>query len=274
MGSANYRLDPRRSPTPHHANIVTADLMPDIVVLELVAAAAIILLASTVFSALGFGIGLVAMPLLLLLFDAQTAVVTLESVTLPIVVLMLAKNRSYLRVKETLPIAIAGLVGGFIGAFVLKNADSDLLSITILILILTFTALNIFNLNIRWPLPRVMGPALGLLVGVLIISTGVGGPLVVMFMLAQGWNRHSLRVSMALYLMFMESAGIAGFVVGGLYTPERLTLLAAVLVPCLLGFWLGNNLAYRMSDVIFRRVVIGLILVASVVGLVRQIGQI
>ena len=241
-----------------------------LVVAELVAAAAIILLASTVFSALGFGIGLVAMPLLLLMFDAQTAVVILESVSLPIVVLILVRNRSYLRIRETLPIAVSGLIGGLIGSFVLKNVDSDPLSIVILILILTFTALNILNPNIRWPWPRVTGPAIGLLVGVLIISTGVGGPLLVMFLLARGLDRHSLRVSMALYLVFMESAGIAGFVAGGLYTPERLTILAAVLIPCLLGFWVGNSLAYRMSEVIFRRSVIGLILIASIVGLVRQ----
>lgn len=247
--------------------------MPDIVLVELVAAAAIVLLASTVFSALGFGIGLVSMPLLLLMFDAQTAVVTMESVTLPIVVLILARNHKYLRIRETLPIAVSGLIGGLIGSFVLKNVDSGLLSIVILVLILTFTALNILNLNVRWPLPRVTGPAVGLLVGVLIISTGVGGPLLVMFLLAQGRDRHSLRVSLALYFVFMESAGIAGFVVGRLYTPERLTILTAVLAPCLLGFWLGNSLAYRMSDVAFRRAVIGLILVASVVGLVRQIGQ-
>lgn len=247
-------------------------MIPDLAVLELVAAAAIVLLASTVFSALGFGIGLVSMPLLLLMFDAQTAVVTMESVTLPIVVLILARNRSYLRIRETLPIAVAGLIGGLVGSFVLKNADSGPLSIAILILILTFTALHIANLNFTWPWPRVTGPAVGLIVGVLIISTGVGGPLLVMFLLARGWDRHVLRVSLALYFVFMESAGIAGFVVGGLYTPERLTILAAVLVPCLLGFWLGNGLAYRMSDVVFRRGVIGLILIASVVGLVRQIG--
>lgn len=161
-----------------------------------------------------------------------------------------------------------------IGSFVLKNADSGPLSIAILILILTFTALNILNLNVRWPWPRATGPAVGLVVGVLIISTGVGGPLLVMFLLAQGWNRHVLRVSLALYFVFMELAGIAGFVVGGLYTPDRLTILAAVLVPCLIGFWLGNSLAYRMNDMIFRRAVIGLILIASVVGLVRQIGVI
>ena len=246
--------------------------MPDVVVLELVAAAVIVLLASTVFSALGFGIGLVSMPLLLLMFDAQTAVVIMESVTLPIVILILARNRYYLQIRETLPIAVAGLIGGLIGSFVLKNADSGALSIAILILILAFTALNILNLNVRWPWPRVTGPSIGLLVGVLIISTGVGGPLLVMFLLAQGWDRHTLRVSLALYFVFMETAGIAGFVAGGLYTPDRLTILAAVLVPSLLGFWLGNSLAYRMNDIIFRRAVIGLILIASVVGLVRQIG--
>ncbi len=171
-----------------------------------------------------------------------------------------------------MPIAVAGLIGGLIGSFVLKNVDSDALSIAILILILAFTALNILNLNVRWPWPRMMGPAVGLLVGVLIISTGVGGPLLVMFLLAQGWDRHALRVSLAMYFVFMESAGLAGYVVGGLYTPERITILAAVLLPCLLGFWLGNSLAYRMNDVIFRRAVIGLVLIASVAGLVRQIG--
>lgn len=242
--------------------------------IELILAALIMFLSSTIFSALGFGIGLVAIPFLLLIVDPQTSILLLNSIALMVVILVAVNNRSYIKVRETIPMGIAGLVGAIIGAFVLKSLDGQFLSIIMLILIIGLTIATIFNIDIPYPDWRAVWPAIGFMVAFLITAVGTGGgPMLALFLIYKGWQRHSIRASMALFFIFMGVAGTAGYVVTGLYTVERFVIFLAAVIPSLLGYWLGNRIAHAMNDRIFRYAVIVMILATSLIALAREVTQ-
>lgn len=244
---------------------------------ELAVAVAVVFFACTVFSALGFGIGIVGIPLLLLVFDPTTAIILLNVMALPVVAVIVLRNRAHLAVRGVLPIAIAGIIGALIGARALGALDiaahGRLFGIAILALIIALTIGGMFKMPFPKPNPRIAGPVSGFLVGLFITAIGVGGPLLVLFLLSQGWSRQSIRASMALFFIFMVSALLAGYAMNGLFTPPRLTLIAVAFVPAVLAALLGDRIAQRLTDAIWRRAVVAIVLTTSVFALAREIAN-
>lgn len=228
-------------------------------------------LGSTVLSAIGFGIGMVAMPILLLVLEQQTAVIVLNTVSVPVTLLVAMRTRKHASMRQTLPIAVAGVMGALTGAFVLSIADTQILRVSTVVLIILLTALTATSLNFRIPLEWLVGPIIGFVVGIMLGALAIGGPLLVVFVLAIGWQRHAVRASLSMYLLFIMVAATVGYVVNKEYTTERLILVAIAIWPILIGFWIGDRIAGRLNEVLFRRAAIGVIIVTSLIVLAREI---
>ncbi|MCI0868540.1 MAG: sulfite exporter TauE/SafE family protein [Chloroflexi bacterium] len=232
------------------------------------------LAGSTVLASLGFGIGMVATPVLLLVLDPQTAVVMLNAVSVPITGLLVWQTRRHLNVRDSLPIILLGLAGALVGAYVLSTSGDRVLRLSIVVLIILLAAATAFNparLRGRVPYPKVVGGLIGFFVGVMLGSLAIGGPLLVLFVLSRGWDRHSIRAFLSLYLFVIMVSATVGYIPAGLFTQERTMLTLVALPPALLGFWLGSRLAGRMNEGLFRRVAIGVIVASSVSVLVREL---
>ena len=110
---------------------------------ELAFAVLVVFFACTVFSAMGFGIGIVGLPFLFLMFDPATSIILLNVMALPVVVLVVLRNREHLRPREIVPIVIAGVIGALIGGWVLGKLDiaeyKDIFGIAVLVVIIAIT---------------------------------------------------------------------------------------------------------------------------------------
>ena len=158
-------------------------------VLEILVVVSATLCGSTVLSTLGFGIGMVATPILLLIFDPQTAIVTLSPAGTVLSALIAWRHRDHILMRETLPIALLGMAGAFTGVYVLSTSDDQLLKIAIVTLIIPLTKLSFFNptnLKDRIPFPKLVGPFIGYMVGLMLGSMAIGGPLLVIFLIVRG----------------------------------------------------------------------------------------
>ena len=278
---------------------------------ELVFAVLVVFFACTVFSAMGFGIGIVGLPFLFLMFDPATSIILLNVMALPVVVLVVLRNREHLRgevsyvlgltltrhehnqriednrptttsllqsdltIHEIVPIVIAGVIGALIGGWVLGKLDiaeyKDIFGIAVLVVIIAITVGGMFKVPFSLPRASILGPVCGFLVGVFITGMGVGGPLLVLFFLSQGWGRQATRASMALYFIFMGTAVIVSYGLNDLYTPARSTLLIASIVPATLAALLGDRIAKSLTDVVWRRAVVVLVLASSAFALATKV---
>ena len=278
---------------------------------ELVFAVLVVFFACTVFSAMGFGIGIVGLPFLFLMFDPATSIILLNVMALPVVVLVVLRNREHLRgevsyvlgltltrhehnqriednrptttsllqsaltIHEIVPIVIAGVIGALIGGWVLGKLDiaeyKDIFGIAVLVVIIAITVGGMFKMPFSLPRASILGPVCGFLVGVFITGMGVGGPLLVLFFLSQGWGRQATRASMALYFIFMGTAVIVSYGLNDLYTPARSTLLIASIVPATLAALLGDRIAKSLTDVVWRRAVVVLVLASSAFALATKV---
>tara|TARA_Y100000780_G_scaffold198905_1_gene190105 strand:- start:71 stop:826 length:756 start_codon:yes stop_codon:yes gene_type:complete len=243
-------------------------------VLEILVVVIATLCGSTVLSTLGFGIGMVATPILLLIFDPQTAIVTLSPAGTVLSALIAWRNRDHILMRETLPIALLGMAGAFTGVYVLSTSDDQLLKIAIVTLIIPLTILSFFNptnLKDRIPFPKLVGPFIGYLVGLMLGSMAIGGPLLVIFLIVRGWKSYAIRGSMSFFLLCVMVCALIGFVPAGLYGEGRIVLSAVAFVPMIAGFWVGSRLANRMNENLFRKCSVTVIVLSSLTVIIREL---
>ena len=243
-------------------------------VLEILVVVIATLCGSTVLSTLGFGIGMVATPILLLIFDPQTAIVTLSPAGTVLSALIAWRHRDHILMRETLPIALLGMAGAFTGVYVLSTSDDQLLKIAIVTLIIPLTILSFFNptnLKDRIPFPKVVGPFIGYLVGLMLGSMAIGGPLLVIFLIVRGWKSYAIRGSMSFFLLCVMVCALIGFVPAGLYGEGRIVLSAVAFVPMIAGFWVGSRLANRMNENLFRKCSVTVIVLSSLTVIIREL---
>ena len=249
-------------------------------------------LGCTVYSATGFGIAMTAMPIALLAVgDPQTAVVVVNTGGVAAGALIAIQARNDIPYREAVPIVVAGLFGVPFGAAILKFADPNIIRIGIVVLILALAALSLKEIQLNIGRSRELGISVdvsstktllityvmmigalaGFIVGATLTAFAVGGPLIVLFLLARNLGRRSVRGAMALYLLVIAGFGVVAYASTGLYSVERLTLVAIVLVPSFIGFALGGLLIQRMSERMFRYVALGIVGLSSMAVLLPEI---
>ena len=238
--------------------------------LQLTVTAAALFVGSTVLSTIGFGIGMASVPVLLLVLEPRSAVVVMNTVALGLEASVVAESRANLPLREIAPIALAGLLGVPVGVFILSSADAGALRIAISVVIVALAVATAVDVRATIPRPRVAGPAAGFVAGQALSSFGVGGPLVVLYLLARRWPPLAMRASMAFYLLVIDVVSVVGYGVAGLYTLERLALILVAVVPVLVGLRLGITLVGRMNEAVFRRAVIAVTIATSVMVVARE----
>ena len=251
-------------------------------------------LGCTVYSATGFGIAMTAMPIALLAIgDPQTTVVVVNTAGVSAGLLIAIQARKDIPYREVLPIVAAGVLGVPFGTAILKFADPDIIRIGIVVLILLLAALSLKEIQLKigssrelgisvdlsetktlhMPYVIILGAFAGLVVGATLTAFAVGGPLIVLFLLARNLGRRSVRGAMALYLLVIAGIGVVAYASAGLYNVERVTLVALVIVPAFIGFGLGGLLIKRMNERMFRYVVLGIIFLSSMAVLLPELSK-
>ena len=239
--------------------------------LQLGIAALMMFLGCTALSATGFGIGMVAMPGLLFVLEPQTAVVVLNTVAIAVEAWIVVQARKDIPFREVLPIVVAGALGVPFAVLILKFADPGIMRIGISLLIIVLAATAALNFQRDFPYSKAVGILAGFGVGVVLPAFGVGGPLVTLYLLTRSWGRQSVRAAMAFYLFALDVFGISGYAVAGLYTADRLNLIALMVIPMLLGLGLGNVVLRVMSERVFRYAVVTIIISSSALVLIREV---
>ena len=242
--------------------------------LEAAGAMVALFLGTTVFSATGFGIGMVSTPVMLLAHGPQSAIIVPGTLGMGVAVWIIWKSWRDVPFKQIIPIALAAVVGSPIGVYILSNANASVLSIVIAAFIILFAIGSFFKVDRELPYSTPVGILAGFVVGVLLPTTGVAGSLVMLYLMTKHWERQTVRAAMAFFLMVLTSVAVIQFALAGLYTQERLTLIGLTAVPALIGLALGALIIRRINERVFQYSVIGIIIFSSVVAIAQEVVQI
>lgn len=248
------------------------ELLPDTTAWALVMAGALVAGFTTGFA--GFGTGLVASGFWFYALPAHAVppLVAFASVAAQIVGLWAV--RSALDWRAAVPMIGGGIVGVPVGVWLLSLAAPGVLRMTVGLFLVVYAIVQLTGLVRRLSIqgaPRICDTGVGVGGGILGGFAGLSGPLPLIWMqLKGGPSARQRAVYQPFNLTVLVLASIT-MVLGGQVT-EGAATVALVTVPItLLGAWIGAR-AYSFADeALFRKVVLGLLLVSGIVLTVQNI---
>jgi len=228
----------------------------------LAAAIATVVLAGTVRGFAGFGAALVMAPVLALLYGPPTAVTLMTVMEIPALVQVVRIARRETDWRRTAPMALASAAAIPLGALVLTNLDPDVLRRAISLIVLALVAAMASGRVPTIPRRRAGDLAAGATSGLMIGSTGLGGPPLILYYLAVGEAARRVRGDLFGFFLFTTLAGLVTFAAFGLVTPSTLVTGLALSLPYMAGMALGARLFPLADERSFRR--LALILLTAI----------
>jgi len=218
---------------------------------ESIVVAVAALLIGTIGKAItGFGLPLIAIPVMAAFIDVETAVVIMVfPSTLSNVWLLWEFRRAASRI-ERLPLAVAlGLVGIALGTWLLKTLDHRVLALVLAGWIGVYLLLQISRrkFDFSGAQQRVMLPLVVGLGGVTQGATGIAGPIVVTYLHAFKLDRGMMVFAVSAIFLSYGFAQVASMVALELMTWERLVTGLVAMVPVLFGMPLGLYIGRRID---------------------------
>ena len=231
-------------------------------------AAPIVFLAYLVRGICGFGSGLIAIPVLSLMFPLKVAV--------PLVVMLdyLASAghgvslRQSIQWREIARLIVPALIGVSAGLLVFHKVDAELLTrflggFVFLYALYALWGPEMPRASSWWALPAaVSGGAVGTLFG-------TGGPFYVTYLKARQLDKTAFRATFACIFILDGAARVTGYVGTAVVDIQLLFLLAMSLPVMILGMYLGGKIHTSLSAEIFTRG-ISMLLLASGASLILR----
>ncbi|MBL6765599.1 MAG: sulfite exporter TauE/SafE family protein [Verrucomicrobiae bacterium] len=213
----------------------------------------------------GFGAGLVAIPLLALMYPLPFVVPLQLLFELGISGLLLPKVWREVDWAQVGRVAAGMLVGNVSGSFLLASVAPEFLKTALIVVVLLFSGYLAwiadrpagFQIGRRW------GVVFGLVGGVFGGAFGMSGPLVVLYLSCQSMRKEVLRASLIGLFGIGSIWTLTAHSFNGLYSVETFRVAVWLLPAFLLATWLGHRAHLRVSEVLFRRVVAGILLLAG-----------
>jgi len=232
--------------------------------MQLVYFAVIITLACFVQAVTGFGLPMIATPVLVALFGIRATVPLMAIIILELQLFMILRYHMALNIRTVWRISAAAIVGIPIGILFLSRIP-EAITITLLGLILIFYVLySLFNL----PVPALNRPRWAYFVGFL---SGVGGgaynmaaPPIIIYADTQRWGPELFKANLQgcfliITVMAILTHSLSGNVTGDILQ-KSLIALPFVLVGALAGFYLDRFI----NPAVFRKIVLALLLILGI----------
>ena len=236
-----------------------------------VLACLIVLTAATVSGLAGFGLAIISIPPLLLLYEPPTVVAIMKVLTVGTTWIIIAdawRDISWRWIARMVPTALVGL---FVGTWLLRVLDGSVIRIIVGAVVFVLAVVLLFWQPHRFQERWWMVPALGLVSGTGSTSVGLSGPPVVLFFTVMGVAKETLRATIATYFVSLDVVGLPALVTQDLVTADDLKLAVALAPVAVLGRVVGIRLVRFVSPLAFRRATLGLLLVTGTVSIVTGI---
>lgn len=229
-----------------------------------------VLLALIIFAAIltqsvaGFGVALVAMPMLVTLMPPVMASTLLAITSLPMQVIILWRYRHALRARSLWRLMVSSVAGIPLGVYALANLDQHTI-LTALGLVLI--AYSLYSL-IEWKLPTLNAPAwgfgFGFFAGFLSGAFNTGGPPLVIYGQCRGWKPDQFKANMQILLMVNATSVVIAHLAAGHLTSDVLNNYVVTLPMVFIATAVGFRISERINAALFRRMVLILLLVIGI----------
>jgi hypothetical protein len=202
----------------------------------------------------GFGVILVALPLLTLILDIKSVVplIALSAVVIAIMLFLQLKERfDFQKIK---PLLIGAIPGIPIGVFVLKEIDTSIIQWVLGLILIMYALYRLLISPRKQGIRESWAYLFGLLSGIMAGVLSAAAPPIIVYLTLQSWDKDQIKVSLQAFFIISGSVVVVFHALTGLTTLLTLKLFAISTPPLLLGTYLGSLLYGRINENQYRKV--------------------
>jgi len=244
---------------------VLAELSPA----ELALCAGFLLTAYGIRGIVGFGSGLIAIPLLALILPLPLVVPAVALTDYLASASQGIGNRRDILWSALIPLVPFLLTGVAVALYLFRQVDPGLLTRSLGVFVICYAGYTLLGLHPgRIARPHWAAPlgGLGAMVGTLF---GTGGPFYVAYLQLWGPSKGQFRATAATAFLIEGSTRMSGYLVAGFFTRDALLLFVMALPLAALGLYAGHHVHTSLGEAAFRRL-IGVLLLGSGLALLLR----
>jgi len=214
----------------------------------------------------GFGAGLIAIPVLALMYPLKMVVPLQLLFEIGVSALLLPKVWREVDWTHAVNVLAGLFIGNLTGAFVLAWVDNAILKQALVVVVFLFAGYLSWTAKTPapWRIHARWGVLFGMCGGVFGGSLGMGGPLVVLYFSQQFARKETLRATLIGTFLFASCWTAPVHAYNGLYTRESLWVGLCLVPAFLCGTAAGHWAHLRTSEVLFRRIIAGILFLSGV----------
>jgi uncharacterized membrane protein YfcA len=225
---------------------------------------AIFVLAGLIQSAVGFGSALVAMPLLALVIDLQTATPVVGLVVLAISGLMLLRNWRNVNVRDGWRLVASAVLGIPFGLMLLRGGSEAIIKGVLGAVLVAFGLYRLISPRVREPNGAGWLWVSGFISGVLGGAYNTNGPPIVIYGSARRWSPDRFRATLQMVFLATGVFIAAGQGLAGFWTSTVFRLVLYALPAVAVGTLAGGRLGRAIRQEMFNRIVYVLLIVMGI----------
>ncbi len=239
-------------------------MMPEIIYLQLIA-----FLWGLVQGLTGFGVMLVALPLMAFFIDIKTAIALIVLFGMVINLILIVQLSDHFETRKWLPMLMASFPGIPLGVYIHKSTSQRPLEIIVGIVLIATTANTWLGIRPKHSLGRIWALATGFCAGILAGSIGTSGPPVVIYTSLQPWSKSEIKATLVAFFMLNGLGVVVFYLFNGFFTCTILEIFVWCALPLLLGVAAGSCLYGRINDETYRNAVIWLLGILGLLMLLK-----
>ncbi len=223
----------------------------------------------------GFAFALVALPIWAWSLDPRLAGPLVVFGSLIGQLMAVGSLWRILNPRRALPFVLGGILGVPLGVTLLRYIDPLAFKACVGLLLVVWCPIMLFARD----LPRItwggkwVDAAVGWVGGIMGGLGGLTGPAPILWTTLRGWDRHAQRAVFQVFNVCMHSLTLTIYFLSGTVPRQALPLFAVALPAMVVPSLLGYQLYRRFSEIMFRRVVLGLLTVSGAVLVVTSVAR-
>lgn len=217
----------------------------------------------------GFGVMLVALPMMALFMNIKTAIPLIILLGMTINAILVFQLAGHFEVKKWLPMILASYPGIPVGIYIHKSVSQRPLEILVGVVLMITTANTWLRFRPGKELGRTWAWISGFAAGCLAGSIGASGPPVIIYTSLQPWTKTEIKATLVAFFMINGIGVFAFYFFHGFFTLQILTLFAYCAIPLVLGVMAGSLLFGRINEAYYRRAVLLLLFMLGLLMLFK-----
>jgi len=232
---------------------------------------AVLFLAGVVRGLTAFGLSLVGVPLLSIIYSPRLVVPLMNVYGILACIYLLYPTWRWIDFKAMIPLVAASLVGIPLGAHILASVSIPTLKILIGFSVVLLSFVLLCGMSFRVSNGGGVALFAGFLSGLLVGSMSLPGPPVTLYMISQRWRKNVMRGTLTAYflIVYLLTAGV--YRAYDLLTYEVLDISIKLFPGLLLGLYVGDRLSHGVERHTFRKIVILLLIIVGLANIYKGI---